>query len=389
MADAALELSDGMTDAERHYFQSGGDVSEALSTEHATEPVGPVTPVPASEPPIAPNQTSVAPAAAAPDADDEEGEDTAAAVPDQPGQQPNKHRRRVPFREYKAVEDRAAAAEREPQQMRVNNARVEERLNLLQQALQEPTPPEAEAQKPDPEQDIFGYAKWLEDQLNAVAEKVNGYEQQITTGQAEMERERQYFESLNTYAAHKPDFTHAYNYLMRSRAAELVAREYPQVTEDQLRGIVEGTIRIPQQVANSLRQEERDLYRSAFEGRRDPAADIYRLATMRGYRTPQAPQQTTAPVTPPVTGLATPPPVPARPAAPQAPTGTPTATDVVASIQRGQGAAMSLSNAGGVAADTQLTPQMLAEMSEEQFANLFNELQASGNKQKLMELFGH
>ena len=42
----------------------------------------------------------------------------------------------------------------------------------------------------------------------------------------------------------------------------------------------------------------------------------------------------------------------------------PTATDaVVASIQKGQQAATSLSKVGGTAPDTELTPQALAEMS--------------------------
>jgi hypothetical protein len=57
------------------------------------------------------------------------------------------------------------------------------------------------------------------------------------------------------------------------------------------------------------------------------------------------------------------------------------------SIQQGQKAASSLSKAGG-ATDTELTPQALVEMSEERFAEILNELQARGDKQKLMQLFG-
>jgi hypothetical protein len=66
-----------------------------------------------------------------------------------------------------------------------------------------------------------------------------------------------------------------------------------------------------------------------------------------------------------------------------------TASDVVASIQRGQGAATSLSNVGGSAPDSQLTPQALADMSEEQFAAIFNELQERGDREKLKQLLGH
>ena len=44
--------------------------------------------------------------------------------------------------------------------------------------------------------------------------------------------------------------------------------------------------------------------------------------------------------------------------------------------------------ADGAARDTELTPQPLAEMSEERFAEILNELQARGDKQALMRLFG-
>ena len=41
----------------------------------------------------------------------------------------------------------------------------------------------------------------------------------------------------------------------------------------------------------------------------------------------------------------------------------------------------------GAAPDTELTPQALAEMSEERFAEVLNELQARGDKQRLMQPF--
>ena len=61
-------------------------------------------------------------------------------------------------------------------------------------------------------------------------------------------------------AGQKADFVQAYNHLMRSRAAELVARQYR---------IMDGRVRVPQPIADALRQEERDLYRSAFDAGQD------------------------------------------------------------------------------------------------------------------------
>jgi hypothetical protein len=71
------------------------------------------------------------------------------------------------------------------------------------------------------------------------------------------------------------------------------------------------------------------------------------------------------------------------------PTAAPTATDVVNQIQKGQSASASLSKAGGTAPDTQLTPEVLANMSEDDFELLYEELLRSGNKEKLMQIFGH
>src|SRR5262249_61816370 len=95
------------------------------------------------------------------------------------------------------------------------------------------------------------------------------------------------------------------------------------------RRLIDGKVRVPQPIADALRQEERDLYRSAFENNQDPAAQIYSYATMRGYRAP-APAPA-APAGAPGTPLG-PSAAPPRAAAP-AP--GPSVTDVVPSIQRG------------------------------------------------------
>src|SRR5262249_37828346 len=163
----------------------------------------------------------------------------------------------------------------------------------------------------------------------------------------EMDNERKYFESLNNFAGEKPDFVHAYNHLLRSRAAELVARSYT-ASPEQLQGIIDGKIRVPQPVADALRQEERDLYRTAFSSGGDPAAQIYQYATMRGYRTPAA-----APAAQPAGTPGTP--LGGAPAAPAAAPaqGGPTASDIVAQVQKGQAASASLSKAGGGSPDTE------------------------------------
>jgi hypothetical protein len=102
---------------------------------------------------------------------------------------------------------------------------------------------------------------------------------------------------------------------------------------------------------------------------------------MRGYWPAQPAAK--APAAPPAATSG----APVQSSAP--PTAAPTATDVVNQIQRGQTASASLSKAGGTAPDTQLTPEVLANMSDKEFEALYSELMMSGNKEKLMQIFGH
>jgi hypothetical protein len=368
---------DEMSDAERHYFETGGDVKEGADLTAPPVPSTPEQPAPEQQ------GEQVAPPVPTPPEVDGEADDE----PESPATQGEPKRgRRVSRKEFESERTARLNAEKQLTEDRVKAARVEERLSLLQQALQEPQTPQQQPQdaRPDPEKDIFAYAGWLERQLNVVTSKVNNYEEQIVHGQAEMDNERRYFESLNTYAGEHQDFIHAYNHLLRSRAAELTARSY-QVTPEHIQGIMDGRVRVPREIADAIKLEERDLYRNAFQTNQDPAATIYQYATMRGYRAPAAapPAQAGTPGTP-LGGQ------PAAPAAQPAParSGGPTATDIIAGVQRGQPAAASLSKSGGTAPDTELTPEALANMSEERFAEVLNELQSRGDKTQLMRLFG-
>jgi hypothetical protein len=397
MAD---NFDDGMTEAERHFFQSGGDVNDDLAREHSLPAGGPLGGAP--EPPAAPvtHETQhelPADTGRAPPQEEDPGDEI---IPGQPNP------RRVSYRKYQGLEQQLQEERRQRQEDAVRQARIEERLSLLQQAVQ-PDPaaaaqPDPANERPDPAQDIFAYTAWLERQLTDVSGKVNNYESQIETGQREMQEERQYVNSLNSHAASDPHFMQSYNFLLRSRAAELMASEYPTATYEQLM-----QAQIPDRIGQILVSEERDLYKNAFAGNRNPAADIVRMAQLRGWRAPVAPAAggngAAVPGPGAPNGAAAPQPA-SNGAAPPQPHGTslaaapaaaprpgngaaPTATDIVEQIRRGQAAATSLSNGSGSAAN-QLTPQVLADMPQEQFDAIFNELQASGDKTKLRELFG-
>src|SRR5438309_703083 len=233
MADIGNNFDDGMTDDERAYFSTGGDVSDGLA--RTSGPLGG-----APEPPATPQLDHPAQSPQQPPEGHEQQHQRAAAEMEDPGDeivpgQPNP--RRVSFRKYQAEQEARRQLEQQINEGAVARARLEERVNLLAQALQ-PDPPQQQPdpanERPDPAQDIFAYVAWQERQLSELANKVNGYENQIQVGQAEMNEERRYITSLDSHAGRDPNFMQSYNYLLRSRAAELMHARYPQATIEQL-----------------------------------------------------------------------------------------------------------------------------------------------------------
>jgi hypothetical protein len=179
--------------------------------------------------------------------------------------------------ELQAFIDRAVAAHKSGHlDERVAHARTQERLSLLQQAVAPPSEPAPEpTPQLDPESDIFRYVRNLGDKLAQ-------QEQQIETGQREMAEEGAYRASLDAAVRQDPSVYQAYQHLLHSRAAEMMASRYPQATPDQLMRAP-----VPADIRGILEQEERDIYKNAFAAQRNPAADILRLAQMRGYVSPQ------------------------------------------------------------------------------------------------------
>ncbi len=170
------------------------------------------------------------------------------------------------------------------QDERIAHARTQARLELLSDALDALAPPpeparEPEQQRPDLETDIFGYT-------GDIGQRLGRLEQQIETGQREMTEERAYKTSLDTAVRRDRSVVDAYTHLLASRAAELMANRYPGESPDQIREAVRQG-RVPDDIRQAVVGEERDLYRSAFAAGRDPAADIVRLAGLRGWQSPQ------------------------------------------------------------------------------------------------------
>lgn len=388
-----FHLGGGLTDDELHYFNTGGDVNENLAKS------APDLPVVQDAPPIAPDQAGIQDRGAAPAAPDargneDPGDDPIVAGEDLP--------RRISRNKFLAEQNARRDLERQLNERNVTQARLEERLTLLSQALQpaaeDPAKAPKKAERPDPNTDIFAYIQWMEERHNEIAQKVTDYEQQIQVGQQEMTEQNRYINSMNKYAANEPNFVQAYGYLLRARAAELMAPRYPQATVEQL-----WQAEIPDDIGEMIRAEERDLYKTAFQNERNPAAEIFRMAQLRGFRAPVQSQMESEPAPGakangnqrPGTALGGAPPNPRNVSQVQSQVTShpaPTATNLVEAIKRGQPAAQSLGNVSGNSLPPQLnelTSEQLANMSEEEFAQVYNRLQANGGNAQLRALMGN
>lgn len=238
--------------------------------------------------------------------------------------------------------ERRKAVERERDEFRVTVARLEERFRILSEGGQAPAQPGAAAPQapaepetpPDPNEDIFGYAKYLEKQIQDIRAGQTQLTEAQKTEQAQRVEATQRNEVLTAYRgdvqrtiAAQPEFAQAYEHLFSGRIAEL-----------QLLGVPEAD------AVQAVREEEFGIAQAAIQAGQSPAARLMQLAKLRGFA-PKA----------------------AEPAAPAAPAET--AAEKSARIAKGQAASLSLSSAGGAPAG-ELTLEMLASMSEADFAKM-------------------
>ncbi|MET3483122.1 hypothetical protein [Methylobacterium sp. 1973] len=252
----------------------------------------------------------------------------------------------VPHGAFHEERERRKAVEKELNDLREKYARGDERLRVITEAMQarqQPAAaqPETPAAPPSPDEDIFGYAKHLEKQIEDLR---NGVQQE--TARQRQEREagevvRDYHTDLNRFAQSEPTFADAFRHVMQSRAAEYAALGVPQ-----------------DQIAQALANDEFQVAMQARQAGVSPAERIFQIAKARGF-TPKAAEPAPAPA-------------PAETAAQK--------VERVAAGQAGPG--KSLSAAGGAPAG-EVTFEMLAAMSEKDF-----EAFATKNPEKLARLMG-
>lgn len=373
---------DGFSDEERaqlNQMRSSSDDTPASEPEPAADPPAPA-PAPApDEPP--------APATDDDDDDDDAGETPPVVDPNAPPADPNaadkRRNPRVSLHKFRRVEEKATKLAAELAEANTKQTRLDERLRLLSEALIAPqappaaaAPPVDEDPEPDAEADIFAHNQWLARQNKKLASAIEDIRRGGERERAQADVASVYMTDAEQFRAKEPSFVAAYQFLIQGRAAELAMLNFGVDVGEEGASLTPTQI---QQIKREIAGEERSLVVEAIKNKISPAQRIYSLARARGFR-PSAAQAPAAPAgaapapAPVAAGIgqpAAPAPAGGAPAsATVAPAGGSVVADEIARIKAGQDASLSLSNGGGQPASP-LTAKKLADMGEEEFAELY------------------
>lgn len=396
----------GLTAEEQAAYESmrsepppSGDPGHTPEASSEPAPAAPAVEPAAAEakPTTAPSGTAAS--APAPEADEEDEIDPAAPVQADGTKLP----KRVSYNKYRRVEDEAKKTKADLDTARAQNAksaetqaRLDERLRLINEALK---PAEAaqvdEDPEPDPEKDIFGHNAWLKRQLvkerETTNDRFNRIESERQAATADNEIASTYVADAQHLAATEPNFLPAYQYLMSVRIQQLANYHFGKDLTDPAAAPLTG----PElaKIKSEVGREERQLVSQAIKSGKSPAAAVYAMARMTGFRPAApgaAPVAATAPAAGNGAGTGSAPAVAAAVAAATpaagngaAPAAKPSVRQEIAAIKAGQEAALSLSAGGGAPAPI-LNAEKLANMPEEEFGALLDKM-SRGELQRVME----
>ncbi|UTG98626.1 hypothetical protein KEM44_21100 [Sinorhizobium meliloti] len=299
------ENTGGLSAAEEAYFSSGGEA------EITAEPA----PVVDAEQ-IQPDANS------GPDVPDPAQDQS--QVRDEKG-------RFVPHQALHAEREEHKKTKQELEQIRQQQAILNDRWNTLLTATKQQEQPQPEA-PPDPNEDIFAYAKWQGDQLKALQERIENRDKSEQQQQQIAEQERELWghwsQSAQSYAAEAPDFGDAVKFLSDTRTRQLKAL-----------AAVDPRFADENGVLGQINAELKSIVVAAKERGENPAKVVHELAKAYGFAATAAQQ-------------------------PQAPNGL---TEKLAQIDAAQNASRTLAASPGRNAGDPISPEAIASMSNAEF----------------------
>lgn len=258
-----------------------------------------------------------------------------AEAPQPEPQQPDRDEkgRFVPHQALHAEREEHKKTRSELQSLKEQQAVLNDRWNTLISLRQQQEQPKEQA-PPDPETDIFGFAKWQADQLTALKTKIEDTEKQATQRQQVADQEQtlwnDWSREANAYAAEKPEFGEALTFLSSMRASQLKAL-----------GAIDPNLSSDQAITAQINNELRSIVIQSKQANVSPAKFVHDLAIAYGFKT-QAPD---------------PAPDPAKVTLP----------DKLANIAGAIDAAKTVGQSPGRAGGDALTPESIAAMSPAEF----------------------
>lgn len=304
VAEIGGEEADALSEADRAYFESGGEVEQA-------EP--------------------------------QAGQDGQEQQPEQQaeeGQQPRDDKGKfVPHGALHAEREEHKKTRAEMQELRDFKIRMEERWRLAEELAAKEEP--KQEQPPNPDEDIFAYARWqaqktaeLEQKL---AERAQAEQQQQLQQRQEQAVWSHWNASVQSFAAENKDFGNAAKWLseFRDKQLQTLSAADPQFADVGTR-------------TRQIEQELRSIVINAAQRGQNPAATIYQIAQGYGYK----PSNVELP-------------------------------EQLQRVQKAQDASRSISQASGRSGADEVTPEMIANMSDTEFTAWYAK---SGNAARLDRL---
>lgn len=252
----------------------------------------------------------------------------------------------VPHQALHAEREEHKKTRSELQSLKEQQAVLNDRWNTLLSLRQQQEQPKEQA-PPDPENDIFGYAKWQAEQLNALKSKIEDQEKQATQRQQieaqEQELWNDWSRDANAYAAEKPEFGEALTFLSNMRASQLKAL-----------GAIDPNLSSDAAITAQINNELRSIVVQAKQAGVSPAKFVHDLAIAYGFKAPAAdPAKVTMP-------------------------------DKLANIAGAQEAAKTVGQVPGRAGGDALTPESIAAMSAQEFERWYTDPQNARLFNKMM-----
>lgn len=288
--------SGAFTPEESAYFESGGETTIAAEAPATPE----VETAPTPEP--------------QPEAGQQERDDKGRFVPHQA-----LHAEREEHKKTKAE------LESIRQQQAILNDRWQTIMAVGKQQQEEVKAP------PDPDTDIFGYAKWQGEQLAALqktlADDKAQREQAETVSREEAQIWQTWQADAEAYASQQPEFGAAVEFLSQTRTTQLKAL-----------GLLDPRLSTPQGINAQINAELKNIVVAARQAGMSPAAAVHEIAKSYGFKAA----------------------VPAVPDPLKLP-------EQLATVAAAQEAAKTVGQAGGRAGGDALTPEAIAAMPAAEF----------------------